>query len=488
MIDVMIITYNESQNLPHCLAALRGWVNRVFVVDSGSTDGTQQIAVDHGASVVHHDWEGYARQKNWGLANLPFESDWILILDADEEITPELRRKLEEIASRPAKDVAESGFSINRLTYFLGRPIRHCGYYPSYHLRLFKRGTARYEDRAVHEHLMVEGPIGSIATPMLHNDRRGLEHFVAKHNRYSTLEAAALWSEIADPNRIQEHASLSRQARFHRWLKRRLLLKLPAPGMWRFAYMYFIRMGFLDGRAGAAFSRFIAMYDGLVALKLYDLRRRGGAAATLAEPASGLARREGDLDAGRRDQARSDLEQAVQMQPESSPWSFREKVGRALWMLVGRTLFRWSFHNWYGYRSMLLRCFGARIGKGVAVRPTVRIEVPWMVDLEDEVTIGDFAILYSLGRISIGARTIVSQYAHLCAGTHDYTDHTFRLIRSPITIGRDVWIGADAFVGPGVRVGDLSVLGARSSAYKDLDAEAVHVGNPARAIKRRELR
>ncbi len=488
MIDVMIITFNEALNLPHCLAALKGWVNRVFVIDSGSADGTTEIARSHGATVVHHDWEGYARQKNWGLANLPFESDWILILDADEEITPQLRSRLAEIASRPASEVAESGFSINRLTYFLGQPIRHCGYYPSYHLRLFKRGSARYEDRAVHEHLMVDGPIGAISTPMLHNDRRGLEHFVAKHNRYSTLEAAALWAEIADPSRIQEHTSLSRQARFHRWLKRRLLLKLPAPGMWRFAYMYFLRMGFLDGRAGAAFSRFIAMYDGLVALKLYDLRRRGSSLPIAAppEPASGLAEPEGGIDASK--SVGTAVEQAVQMQPESSPWSFREKVGRALWMLVGRTLFRWSFHNWYGYRSLLLRSFGAKIGRGVALRPTVRIEVPWMIELEDEVTVGDFAILYSLGSIRIGARTIVSQYAHLCAGTHDYTDHTFRLIRSPITVGRDVWIGADAFVGPGVRVGDLSVLGARSSAYKDLEAGAVHVGNPARAIKKRILR
>lgn len=484
MIDVMIIAYNEAKNLPHCLDAVRGWVRRIFVVDSGSTDGTPELAERHGATVVHHDWEGYARQKNWGLENLPFESDWILILDADEEVTPELRAKLEEIASRPSSEVPESGFSINRLTYFLGRPIRHCGYYPSYHLRFFKRGSARYEDRAVHEHLMVQGPIGAISTPMLHNDRRGLEHFVAKHNRYSTLEATALWGEIADPSRIQEHASLSRQARFHRWLKRRLLLKLPAPGMWRFAYMYFLRLGFLDGRAGAAFSRFIAMYDGLVVLKLYDLQRRGGAPPGAGhEPASGLARPEGGIDAGQSEDGKGGA--AVQMQPESSPWSFREKVGRALWMLVGRTLFRWSFHNWYGYRSMLLRGFGAKVGKGVAVRPTVRIEVPWMLDLEDEVTVGDFAILYSLGRIRIGARTIISQYAHLCAGTHDYADPTFRLIRSPITVGRDVWIGADAFVGPGVTVGDLSVLGARSSAYKDLRAGAVHVGNPARPIKER---
>lgn len=486
MIDVMIITFNEAQNLPHCLAALQGWVRKVFVVDSGSTDETCEIARRFGAEVIHHPWEGYARQKNWGLDHLPFESPWILLLDADEEVTPELRDRLIDIASRPSESVREDGFSINRLTYFLSAPIRHCGYFPSYHLRFFKRGRGRYEDRPVHEHLMVDGPIGSISTPMLHNDRRGLEHFVAKHNRYSTLEATALWEEMRDPSRVHEHASLTRQAKFHRWLKRRLLLRLPAPGLWRFVYMYFLRLGFLDGRPGAAFARFIAMYDGLVALKLFDLRRQGASrAAPAGGSSSGLVLPEGSVDVSAGGDRTSN---AVQMHPESSPWTMREKIRRALWMLVGRPLFRTSFHNWYRYRATILRLFGARIGRGVAIRPSVWVEVPWMLSLEDDVTVGDFAILYSLGSIRIGARTIISQYAHLCAGTHDYTDHTFRLIRTPITVGRDVWIGADAFVGPGVVIGDLSVLGARSSAYRNLESRSVYVGNPARRVKERTLR
>lgn len=99
MIDVMIITRDEEANLPHCLAALQGWVRRTFVIDSGSTDRTVEIAETAGATVVHHEWEGYARQKNWGLENLPFESDWILILDADEVVTPALRDRLLEIVS-----------------------------------------------------------------------------------------------------------------------------------------------------------------------------------------------------------------------------------------------------------------------------------------------------------------------------------------------------------------------------------------------------
>lgn len=490
MIDVMIITKNEEANLPYCLAALRGWTKRIFVIDSGSTDRTVEIAREHGAEVVSHAWEGYARQKNWGLDNLPFESSWILIVDADEEVTPELRNALLEIASRDPQTVLEDGFYINRLTYFLGCPIRHSGYFPSYHLRFSKRGTARYEDRAVHEHLLLDGPIGSIRTPMLHNDRRGLEHYVAKHNRYSTLEAQALFAELSKPPSAGGERSLSREARLNRWLKRNVLPRLPWPGFWRFGYMYILRLGFLDGYAGAAFARFMAMYDQLVALKLYELKRLSREHRPEPAQTSGLAIPEGEQGDERRLVAsvRPEARRKTQMMPEASPWSFREKVGRALWMLVGRPLFRASFHNWYGYRRLILRLFGAKVGSDVAVRPTVWVEVPWMIDLEDGVTVGDFAILYSLGPIRIGKRTIISQYAHLCAGTHDYTDHTFKLIRSPIRLGEDVWIGADAFVGPGVSVGDLTVLGARSSAYKDLDAGQVYVGNPAKHIKARELR
>ena len=112
----------------------------------------------------------------------------------------------------------------------------------------------------------------------------------------------------------------------------------------------------------------------------------------------------------------------------------------------------------------------------------------WPVDLADDATVGDHAILYSLGIIKVGKRSIISQYAHLCAGTHDYADHTFRLLRTPVLIGDDVWIGADAFIGPGVTVGSLSVVGARSSTYKDLPERRVCVGNPAKPIKERVLR
>ncbi len=505
MIDVLIITCNESLNITHCLSALKGWTKKVFVVDSGSTDGTQDLCEPFGAEVVHHDWEGYAQQKNWGLDNLPFESDWVLIVDADEVITSELRKRMTEIACKPTDEVKEDGFHINRLTYFLGRPIRHCGYYPSWNIRFFKIGKGRYEDRLVHEHILVEGSLGYIREPMLHDDRRGLEHYFAKHNRYSTLEARTLFREIINKNTREDEQFISAKTRQRRWVKRNIMPIAPFPGFWRFFFMYFIRLGILDGRAGLEFSRFISMYDSLVALKLRTLKRdarirrriqRNGHLSEsdldmLDSAPVGLSVAEGadpvvPPEFSAPDEL-SQIERPTQMQPESSPWTFVEKVRRALWMLVGKPMFRISFHNWYGFRRILLRSFGAKIGKKVTIRPTVNIEVPWLLDIEEGATIGDHAILYSLGLIKIGRRAIISQYAHLCAGTHDYTDHTFRLIRETLIIGDDVWIGADAFVGPGVHVHDLTVLGARSSTYKDLETKMVYAGNPARPLKERVM-
>ncbi len=173
--------------------------------------------------------------------------------------------------------------------------------------------------------------------------------------------------------------------------------------------------------------------------------------------------------------------------PEGTTWSLRENLIRALWMLAGRPMFRLSFHNWYGLRRVLLRFFGARVGARAKIRPSCRIDIPWNVSIGADCLIGDESILYALGPITIGDRTVISQYAHLCAGTHDYSSRCFKLIRPPVTIGKDCWIAADAFVGPGVTVGDHAVLGARSSAFKDLRAGWIHAGNPAKPIRPREI-
>ena len=515
-VDVFIQTFNEEINLPHTLATVMGWANRVFVVDSGSTDRTREIAREHGAEVFDHAWEGYARQKNWALANLPFESPWTLILDADEALTPELKREIDQIITRHPDEVRESGFYLNRVFIFMGKEIWHCGYFPSWNLRLFKRGSAKYEDRLVHEHMIVNGPTEYLKHWMIHEDRRGLEHFFAKHNRYSTLEARE-FVETPEPWPGLKRFLTDRTAR-RRFGKSRMLPLLPVPWIWRLLYMYVIRLGFLDGYAGWMLCNFIGNYEFLVQAKLRELKRLGvGAAPSRSINALSVAEGEADVvrnvpdtrmtdeapqqgngDAAaarvspvveRRGRAASSS-QYVEVDPNTarlmSPWTLKQKIARALWMVTRFFLFRPSFHNWYGWRRFLLKLFGARIGARVRIRPTASIEIPWNIDIGDEAIVGDYAILYSLGKITIGKRVVISQYAHVCAGTHDYRYREFPLLKPPITIGDDAWIAADAFVAPGVTIGPGAILGARASAFNDLPAWQIAVGNPAKPIKPRE--
>jgi putative colanic acid biosynthesis acetyltransferase WcaF len=180
----------------------------------------------------------------------------------------------------------------------------------------------------------------------------------------------------------------------------------------------------------------------------------------------------------------SNLDQAA-AQAQVSVWTTREKIGRALWILARGSLFRFSWHNFYGFRNWLLRLFGAKVGQHVHIRPTTRIEIPWLLTIGDYSSLGDYSIIYDLGPIVIGRRCTVSQYAHICAGTHDYTRPDMPLLRPTITLGDDVWIAASAFVGPGVKVSDGALLGACAAAFKDLDSWTIYAGNPAKPIKPR---
>lgn len=165
-------------------------------------------------------------------------------------------------------------------------------------------------------------------------------------------------------------------------------------------------------------------------------------------------------------------------------WSRREQVGRVLWA-AATPLFAWSPRPLWGWRRLLLRAFGAKIGRSVHVYPSAQITIPWNVSIGEHSAIGDGAKIYSLGPITIGARTTVSQGAHLCAGTHDYRDPTMPLLKLPITLGDEVWVCADAFVGPGVTVGDRTILGARAVLMKSVAGGLIMAGNPATILKSR---
>jgi glycosyltransferase involved in cell wall biosynthesis len=273
-IEVVMIVRDEELNLTHTLPTITSWADRVWVVDSGSTDRTVEVARAAGCEVVQRDWLGYARQKNWAIDNLQMQAPWILILDADESVTPQLREAICKIAARPVDAVPEAAFHINRYFVFLGGIIRHCGYYPSWNVRLFKRGQARYEERDVHEHMVAHGPVGFVhGGDLEHNDRRPLEHYIAKHNRYSTLEARAIFMAhcAVTPNTLPARffgGPLERR----RWIKRHVYPNLPAKFAFRFLWMYLLKLGFLDGVTGWRFCLFISAYELQIEQKLIELR------------------------------------------------------------------------------------------------------------------------------------------------------------------------------------------------------------------------
>jgi glycosyltransferase involved in cell wall biosynthesis len=278
-VDVVMPVRDEAVNLPYSLASVVGWANQVFVLDSGSTDRTREVAEEIGATVVPHPWEGHARQKNWALDHLPLEAPWTMFLDADEVVTSALRDEITRTCQADPNTVAD-GFYVNRYFVFMGQRIRHCGYFPSWNLRLFKRGRARYEDRPVHEQMILQGRAGYLNGLLHHEDRRGLEHYIAKHNRYSTLEAESTFrvlSEGRDGGEVQPSMFGSSVER-GRFLRNKVLPHLPAKWLFRFLYMYVVKLGVMDGLTGLRFCLFISTHEFFADLKLRELQRVAGAA------------------------------------------------------------------------------------------------------------------------------------------------------------------------------------------------------------------
>ena len=168
------------------------------------------------------------------------------------------------------------------------------------------------------------------------------------------------------------------------------------------------------------------------------------------------------------------------------PYARAEYLKRSTWNIVQRLFIRTSPGRAMGWRRFWLKAFGAKVGKLAGIRPTTRIVHPWLLTLGDYAMLGDNVTVYNLGQVTVGAHSVVSQNTHLCAGTHDYTKPDLPLVRSTITIGRGVWVCADAFIGPGVTIGDNAVVGARAVVTKDVDPGTVVAGNPARVVKHRD--
>lgn len=176
----------------------------------------------------------------------------------------------------------------------------------------------------------------------------------------------------------------------------------------------------------------------------------------------------------------------IQSNRSARKYSRKELFLRILWGF-GKVVFRLSPRPCFGFRRGLLRCYGAKVGKGVHVYPSALIYYPWNLEIGENSAIGEWALIYNLGVVRIGSRTTISQRVHLCAGTHDYRDPSLPLLKPPIVVGDEAWICADVFVGPGVTVGDRAITAAASVVVRDVAPGTIVGGNPARFLKEREV-
>ncbi|RMG89672.1 MAG: glycosyltransferase family 2 protein [Chloroflexi bacterium] len=248
-VAVVILTYNEERNLPQALSSVVGWADEVFVFDSFSTDRTVEIAQQMGATVMQHPFENYAQQRNAALDRLPIQSEWILFLDADEWVPQELKDEIREvISSLPEKD----GFYLKRRFIWMGRWIRR-GYYPTWILRLVRRGKGRCEERQVNEHLVVDGPVGYLKHDFIHEDRKGVSEWIAKHVKYAQREADELFRQ--DHEQEIPARFFGTQAERKRWIRQNIWGRLPplVRPWFYFFYRLVLRGGFLDGRRAVAY-------------------------------------------------------------------------------------------------------------------------------------------------------------------------------------------------------------------------------------------
>jgi glycosyltransferase involved in cell wall biosynthesis len=258
-ITAIVLTYNEERNLPDCLASLAGWVGEIFVVDSGSDDATPAIAGQHGARIVQHPFETHSRQWTWALAHLPLRHEWVLGLDADQRVTPELRAELARLfQGAPGRLDGLDGLYVKRRQVFRGRWIKHGAYYPKYLLKLFRRDKVQFDERDLMDHhFYVAGPTAKLSEDIVEDNRKEDEiaFWVAKHNRYAPLHAREELLRRREADAWPIHPSLfgSPDQRVI-WLKQRWYhLPLFARPFVYFVYRYFFRLGFLDGKQGFIF-------------------------------------------------------------------------------------------------------------------------------------------------------------------------------------------------------------------------------------------
>ncbi len=265
----MIFTLDEEIHLPSCLASL-AWTDDVIVVDSFSKDRTAEITRAAGARLFQHAFEGFGKQRMWALENTQPRYEWVLILDADERVTPELAREMAERIPKSPDTVG--AYRLKRRFHMWGRWLRYSSLYPTWVVRLVRKGRVRYVNRGHAETQEVSGDTVELAHDLIDENLKGIDEWFERQNRYSTKEAEFELEQEAAPFRVASIVSGDPLAR--RSAAKRIAAGMPLRPLVYFLYSYFLRGGFLEGRDGLVFCMMKSEYQRMVVAKKHDMRRR----------------------------------------------------------------------------------------------------------------------------------------------------------------------------------------------------------------------
>jgi len=278
-ISVIILTYKEEKNIEECLKSVYQWADEIFILDFYSTDKALEIVRKYTDKIYQHPFETQATQFNWALDNLPITTDWILRLDADERVTPELRDEL--IRKLPTLSKGITALYVRRRVYFMGRWIKHGGYYPTWLLRLWRKRKARYEERAMDEHVILsEGKTLRLKHDIIDWNHKGLSFWVEKHNQFASREMQAILATYNDQLELNVSylapSVVGTQEQRKRWLKERVYLRMPLffRSFLYFLYRYFFRLDFLDGKEGLIFHFLQCFWYRFLVTQLFTIPQR----------------------------------------------------------------------------------------------------------------------------------------------------------------------------------------------------------------------
>jgi glycosyltransferase involved in cell wall biosynthesis len=267
-VSVLILTLNEELNLPGCLESV-AWSDDIVVFDSFSSDRTVEIAKAAGTRVVNHKFDNYAAQRNAALTEVMYKYPWVLMVDADERITPETRVEIEQITS---KETNTTLWRIRRKDMFQGQWLKRSNGYPTWFGRLFRLGGV-WVEREINEEYHTDGQVGYLKTHLIHYPfNKGINFWIERHNRYSSMEAAALVRETK--TKLDLRDLFSADPTMRRKSLKQLAYRLPFRPFIVFCYWYLFRFGFIDGIPGLTYCRLRAIYEYMIDLKVKELRRR----------------------------------------------------------------------------------------------------------------------------------------------------------------------------------------------------------------------